>query len=479
MINIPCGKAVGDPHFRYRMPPLEVKQEGKRTRIVNLAEVAKALRRPAFYLLKWFSFERGTSQREDSLAGLHSSRELKESLDRFIQIFVICPGCDGPEMDLQVCSRGRGLRANCNGCGYQGPLIGKAYTGTALKLCGYAEKNPPEKRLSTVGGEKSKEEKRAEKAANQKAAAAKSIKKKNPEVVESVSGEDVGGEGGKKGKKEKQKKSKKKSSSSSSVSSSSSGEKAGSVAVSSHESQTKKKKEDIEVPSSEEDDHDVLTFTSPRIQETVSALRVSLCNPECNDSLLQPSDRVSLNTVAVFVEKLINHQLSTGFDARLRFFILLSALFGGGEGEGEGGETSRFCAESVKERMPFLKGNSDLPLSERGLLEALVAFSFLESPSSFEQKGRRPSPLCLIVKELYDTDLVSETAVVEFFQAETEMETGVSEVGVEMQTEEAEEVLVKNARRRGVTALQPLLQWFEEQEEEEEEEEDSSSDKEE
>ncbi|KAM9885942.1 hypothetical protein OXX79_014522, partial [Metschnikowia pulcherrima] len=52
-----------DPFYRYKMPPIQAKVEGRgngiKTAIPNLSEVARALGRPAPYLVKFFGYELG------------------------------------------------------------------------------------------------------------------------------------------------------------------------------------------------------------------------------------------------------------------------------------------------------------------------------------------------------------------------------------------------------------------------------------
>ena len=57
-------RSVVDPFYRYKMPSLVVKVEGKgngiKTVILNLDDVARSLGRPSIYLMKYFSCKLGT-----------------------------------------------------------------------------------------------------------------------------------------------------------------------------------------------------------------------------------------------------------------------------------------------------------------------------------------------------------------------------------------------------------------------------------
>jgi len=62
MINIPS--TVEDPSYRYKMPRIIGKVEGKgngiKTNVVNLLDIAKSLRVPTDYPLKFMGFEFGS-----------------------------------------------------------------------------------------------------------------------------------------------------------------------------------------------------------------------------------------------------------------------------------------------------------------------------------------------------------------------------------------------------------------------------------
>ena len=55
MINI--SNTNTDPNFRYKMPKLESKVEGRgngiKTSVMNVKEVAAAIHRPPTYVMKW------------------------------------------------------------------------------------------------------------------------------------------------------------------------------------------------------------------------------------------------------------------------------------------------------------------------------------------------------------------------------------------------------------------------------------------
>ncbi|KAM9887632.1 hypothetical protein OXX80_003268 [Metschnikowia pulcherrima] len=135
-----------DPFYRYKMPPIQAKVEGRgngiKTAIPNLSEVARALGRPAPYLVKFFGYELGaqTTFKEDDdrylVNGSHQQSELQDSLDGFITKFVLCGACKNPETQIQIKGKGN-LQKDCKACGRITDVDPRH------KLSSYILKNPP------------------------------------------------------------------------------------------------------------------------------------------------------------------------------------------------------------------------------------------------------------------------------------------------------------------------------------------------
>ncbi|CAI5759885.1 unnamed protein product [Candida verbasci] len=132
-----------DPFYRYKMPPIQSKTEGRgngiKTAIMNLAEVARALNRPPSYLVKFFGYELGAqTQLERFLVnGVHDSNELQDSLDGFINKFVLCGSCKNPETEIVLKGKDT-LERDCKACGKVTMIDPKH------KLYSYIVKNPPD-----------------------------------------------------------------------------------------------------------------------------------------------------------------------------------------------------------------------------------------------------------------------------------------------------------------------------------------------
>lgn len=135
-----------DPFYRYKMPLIQAKVEGRgngiKTAIPNLSEVARALGRPPAYVVKYFGYELGalTSFKEEDdrylVNGSHAQSELQDSLDGFINKFVLCGACKNPETQIIIKGKGN-LQKDCKACG--------RITDIDLrhKLSSYILKNPP------------------------------------------------------------------------------------------------------------------------------------------------------------------------------------------------------------------------------------------------------------------------------------------------------------------------------------------------
>lgn len=147
MSNINVNRSLTDQFYRYKMPKLLAKVEGKgngiKTVVVNMVEVAKALNRPPTYPTKYFGCELGAQTQFDTkneryiVNGSHEAAKLQDLLDGFIKRFVLCPSCDNPETVLSVLPKKGVINTKCIACGYSGQL------DSTHKLTTFILKNPP------------------------------------------------------------------------------------------------------------------------------------------------------------------------------------------------------------------------------------------------------------------------------------------------------------------------------------------------
>ncbi|VDO26619.1 unnamed protein product [Onchocerca flexuosa] len=142
-INI--NRNVLDPFYRYKMPRLQAKVEGKgngiKTVIANMTDIAKALERPPTYPTKYFGCELGAQTNFDMknerfiVNGEHDAAKLQDILDGFIRKFVLCAACENPETTLVV-KKGQ-IHSKCKACGNTSIIDPKH------KLSTFIMKNPP------------------------------------------------------------------------------------------------------------------------------------------------------------------------------------------------------------------------------------------------------------------------------------------------------------------------------------------------
>lgn len=150
-----------DPFYRYKMPPLVAKKEGrgngKKTIITNVTDLGASLARPATYLTKYFGcvLGAGTSwnieQDRYQINGYYEQPDLQQKLFDFIREFVLCYSCSNPETVLSI--KENKVYSKCKACGHQGFLKNQGH-----KLNNYILSNPPkkqkkEKKAATKGSQ--------------------------------------------------------------------------------------------------------------------------------------------------------------------------------------------------------------------------------------------------------------------------------------------------------------------------------------
>ena len=127
MLNIPS--YVEDPSYRYKMPRLQTRIEGRgngiKTALPNMFDVARYLRVPVEFPTKYFGCELGAqsmiSEDRAIVNGAHTQETMQEQLDRFIDKYVLCPKCKLPEITMEITKK-KFIEAKCAACGWAGPL---------------------------------------------------------------------------------------------------------------------------------------------------------------------------------------------------------------------------------------------------------------------------------------------------------------------------------------------------------------------
>jgi len=145
---------VDDKFYRYKMPVLQTKIEGKgngiKTEVPNISDVARALSRPPTYPTKFFGCELGAQTTSDEKSdryivnGAHDASRLRELLDSFIDKFVLCGSCKNPETDV-VITKSEDILLDCKACGQ------RTRVDMRHKLVPFILKNPPKVKKNKKG----------------------------------------------------------------------------------------------------------------------------------------------------------------------------------------------------------------------------------------------------------------------------------------------------------------------------------------
>ncbi|GLU01535.1 hypothetical protein SLE2022_188410 [Rubroshorea leprosula] len=160
--NIGAGNS-DDAFYRYKMPKMITKIEGRgngiKTNVVNMVDIAKALGRPASYTTKYFGCELGAQSKFDDKTGTslvngsHDTTKLAGLLENFIKKYVQCYGCGNPETEILI-TKSQMIQLKCAACGFVSDVDMRE------KLTTFILKNPPEQKK---GSKEKKGLRRAEK----------------------------------------------------------------------------------------------------------------------------------------------------------------------------------------------------------------------------------------------------------------------------------------------------------------------------
>lgn len=143
MVNIP--RYVDDVYYRYTMPALKAKVEGRgngiKTVIENMTPISQSLARPPAYMTKYFGFELGAQticdEKNDRwiVNGKHEEEDLAKLLDDFIEKYILCKKCRNPETVMIV--KKDSIELRCSACSAVTPV------DTKHRLAAYIQKAPP------------------------------------------------------------------------------------------------------------------------------------------------------------------------------------------------------------------------------------------------------------------------------------------------------------------------------------------------
>ena len=153
-MSLNINRANKDPFYRYKMPAITAKTEGKgngiKTNITNLLDVSRAINRPNEHVLKFFGFELGAQTKLDYktdkylINGVHDPNKLQNCLDIYIKKYVLCGSCMNPETTFKFEGNGASSKKvgeilkDCKACGKLTPVL------MGDKLSAYIWKNQDE-----------------------------------------------------------------------------------------------------------------------------------------------------------------------------------------------------------------------------------------------------------------------------------------------------------------------------------------------
>ena len=161
IINIAGSTPVDDPEYRYKMPSVYGKIEGRgngiKTVIPNISEVALALHREPGEVNKFFGTELGaqTTYNADTdravVNGAHNDQVLQNAIKKYIDVFVLCPQCGLPEPDYKI--KSGCIYHKCMACG------AKEMVDMNHKLCTYILAQDKKAKAEKKKGDKGKDKK--------------------------------------------------------------------------------------------------------------------------------------------------------------------------------------------------------------------------------------------------------------------------------------------------------------------------------
>mmetsp|Transcript_26934 Transcript_26934/g.48983 ORF Transcript_26934/g.48983 Transcript_26934/m.48983 type:complete len:416 (-) Transcript_26934:185-1432(-) len=175
IMNISGLRPVDDPEYRYKMPSVFGKIEGKgngiKTVIPNISDLAFSLHRSPGEVNKFFGCELGaqTTYNADTdravVNGAHTDQILQSMIHRYIEAFVLCPNCRLPETVYKI--KNECITHRCAACG------AKEMVDMNHKLCTYIiaqnkkakadEKKNGKKKAKGEDGDKEKKKDKKEK----------------------------------------------------------------------------------------------------------------------------------------------------------------------------------------------------------------------------------------------------------------------------------------------------------------------------
>ncbi|XP_059630863.1 eukaryotic translation initiation factor 5-like [Cornus florida] len=411
LLNIGAGNK-DDAFYRYKMPKMITKIEGRgngiKTNVVNMVDIAKALGRPASYTTKYFGCELGAQSKFDEKTGTshvngsHDTAKLAGLLESFIKKYVQCYGCGNPETEV-IITKTQMITLKCAACGFLSDVDMRD------KLTTFIIKNPPEQKK---GSKDKKAMRRAEKERLKEGEAADEEQKKLKKVSAKKKGSSISKDATPKASTKKK------------------------ANVSDEDHSPAASQADENETADDEDDVQWQADTSAeaarqRIQEQLNAVTAGMVmlstsekkptsgknSPERKEKSKVNGHANGINTTNSFeaplVDEIKEYLKKGGSASQLKSFLgslsgtsqeimdaLFEALF---NGLGKG-----FSKELAKKKN-YLAAAAAEDESHLVLLHAIENFCGKASPEAVKEVG-------LVLKALYDSDLLEEEFIVQWYQ---------------------------------------------------------------
>lgn len=369
IVNIAGTSPVDDPEYRYKMPLVFGKIEGRgngiKTVIPNISDVAMSLHRDPGEVNKFFGCELGaqtTFNVETDRAvvnGAHTDTVLQTMMHRYIENFVLCPSCRLPETEYRI--KNDTIFHKCAACG------AKDMVDMSHKLCTYilAQAKKARKEAKSKDKKKDKDGKKGD--------GDDKDKKKKSKKKEDGSDEDKDKKKKKKDKDKDKKKSKKEKKSK--------GEENGAGHL--HEAVLGEGKKDAEDDGdNESDDLEGGVDDSGAMDLAVEGTR----------NFMGDNPDASPKEVA---EVVVNQQMASALKSHDKVHIFVRAAIS---------PTDFFKKGEIGKNAPtLLKITQSNPIMERHLIAALENLC-VDKPKNFP----------VMIKQLYDEDALDEDVILEW-----------------------------------------------------------------
>ncbi|KAL3798962.1 hypothetical protein HJC23_005101 [Cyclotella cryptica] len=355
IINISGNTPVDDPEYRYKMPTVFGKIEGKgngiKTVIPNISDVGLALKREPGEVNKFFGCELGaqtTYNAETDRAivnGAHTDQVLQQNIHKYIELFVLCPNCRLPETEYKI--KNGAIYHKCMACG------SKEMVDMSHKLCTYIlAQDKKAKQEAKKSGKKDKDKKEKKK---DKKDGSGSDEEKKKEKKEKKS---------KDKKKDKEKKSSKKS---------------------------KSKDEDDDEDKHDEDYDEVEGAEDDGLIDHVDDENAMKLAVEALKKFLLENPDASPSAIA---EKVVNEQMASGLKSQDKIHIFVQATF-----------TPDFIKKKQvqKHAAAISKITQGKSVMERHLISACEGLCVDE-----------PKKFAVLLKQLFDAEVLEEDTILEW-----------------------------------------------------------------